>query len=134
MEESVNKRAHAQLMYEQREAHLGNLPPQILLDLARNEAATREWRKAAVQLLLDHNFPQAAHPDLATLVMEINNEHTAKHDVQAVVESAIEEELPFAASVTTRSLVHDDIIDNVSRQPQVIRNPDKLNDDALVGE
>lgn len=134
MEESVNKRAHAQLMYEQREAHLGNLPPQILLDLARNEAATREWRKAAVQLLLDHNFSQAAHPDLATLVMEINNEHTAKHDVQAVVESAIEEELPFAASVTTRSLVHDDIIDNVSRQPQVIRNPDKLNDDALVGE
>lgn len=83
-------------MFEQRAEHIGHLPAQILLDLARNEAATREWRKAAVELLIDKGFPQANHPDLTGLVMEIRAERAAKQEVEAVVETAIEEEVaPF---------------------------------------
>lgn len=117
MDEQAAKAAHEQKMFEQREDHLGHLPGHILFDLARNEAAPREWRKAAVELLIDKNYPQAKHPDLALLVLEIKNERTARGEVEAVVESAIEGEIshytgPFKASFTTRSLVGGDEIDN----------------------
>lgn len=134
-ESSLDRREHAKLMYAQRADHLKDLPPQILFDLARNEAAPRDWRRAALQLLIDHHCPQANHPDLAILAMEIKlvgAEPVAKHDVQAVVESAMEAELPAvgapSASFTTASLMQDDSINNI------VRNPDALNDDALVGE
>jgi hypothetical protein len=116
----------AQLLFEQREAQIGHLPAQILLDLARNEAAPREWRKAATQFLMDGNHPQAHHVDLVSLVMEINAEHQAKDEVQTIVESATEESFPaLRASVTTASLQRDDAINNI------VRNPDALGDDAL---
>lgn len=132
MDESLDKREHAKKMFDQRWDHMKYLPPQILLDLARNEAASREWRKAATQLLIDHHYPQANHPDLGLLRLEIEQEYHAKNDVRAVVESAIESEIPdhtpeLSASVTTASLQQDDVVENV-------RNPLALNDDALTGQ
>jgi hypothetical protein len=125
MNEEIARRALAERLYSQRNDQLGYLPVQILLDLARNEAAPREWRKAAVQLLLDKQATQANHPDLALLVQEIKQEQIAKHDVQAVVESAMEEEWDGAPTmtcgVTTANL----------QQPDIVRNPDALGDDAL---
>lgn len=130
MNVEVAKAAHAKRMFEQRATHIGHLPAQILLDLARNEAATRDWRKAAVELLIDKGFPQANHPDLAGLVMEINAERAAKREVEAVVESAIEDEVrpfavddeeitsdaaqtgPFRASVTADTIGRDDVVEN----------------------
>lgn len=128
---SLDKRVHADKMFDQREEQLGHFPAQILLDLARNEAASHEWRKAAVQLLLDKNYPQANHPDLAVLMLEIRSEGTAKDDVESVVESAIEGEIVNhgapSASVTTKSLQGDEVVNN-------IRNPLALSDDALTGD
>ena len=72
---------------------LAAMPGHILFDLARNECASREWRKAAAKLLLDKGFHQAAHPDLAFLVAEIRSERTAETEVEAVVEAAIEGEI-----------------------------------------
>lgn len=118
--------ARAKQLFEQRDAHLGHLPEQILFDLARNEAASRDWRKAAVEIMLDKNFPKVNHPELAFFVQEIRQERAARQDVEAAVESAIEAPLPEAstprASVTTASL----------QQPDVIRNAEKLADDALA--
>lgn len=133
MDESQAKRANAQRLYDQRAEQIGHLPAQILLDLARNEAANRDWRKAAVQFLLDGKHPQAGHPELAGFVAEIQQEKTASNDVQAVVEAAIEDEFPGApsASVTTSSLWQDAVIENAT---PIIRNPNALGDDALVGD
>lgn len=130
MDESLDRREHAKKMFDQRWDQLKYLPPQILLDLARNEGAPREWRKAAVQLLVDHNFRESHHPDLAIFLLEIEAEQTAKHDVEAVVESANEGPIIShvsapSASVTTASLQQSETINNIPRNPQ------SLNDDAL---
>src|SRR5260221_7425960 len=68
------------------EIHLGHLPGHVLFSLARNESASREWRKAAVELLLDGNHKEASNPDIRELVLQINAERQAKTEVQAVVE------------------------------------------------
>ena len=125
---SAALRARKQLLFEQREAHLGHLPEQILFDLARNEAAPREWRKAAVEIMLDKNFVKVNHPELAWFVSEIQQARSARQDVEAVVETAIEAPLPEAntpsASVTTATL----------QQPEIVRNANALSDDALVDD
>lgn len=125
-------------MWEQRDEQLDHLPGHILLDLARNESASRAWRKAAVVIMLKKNFPQSAHPDLATLAAEIRAEEDAVREVEGVVEGAIEGELPefatpsafqlhatsssvampsgggvFAASVTTASLQGVEVVQNM---------------------
>lgn len=104
MTQTPAQQRHSQRMYEQRDAHLGHLPGQILLDVARNEAAPREWRKAAVQIMLDKNCHQASHPDLAFLVIEIQAEAEAKAEVESVVESAIEGPLQVDTAVPTQVL------------------------------
>jgi hypothetical protein len=89
-----------------RDRTLAQLPSSILFDLARNESASREWRKAAVELMLDKNLPHVGSIELALLVHEIQLERMAKKEVAAVVESAIEEEFssetPVASSIPTR--------------------------------
>jgi hypothetical protein len=75
-------------------SELDALPANILLDLARNESATREWRKAATRLLRNKGYRQANHPDLFWFVHEIEEEEKAEHEVIAVVEAAAEQELP----------------------------------------
>jgi len=76
----------------ERDNTLAQLPGTILFDLARNESASREWRKAAVELMLDKHVSQVNDVALSLLVHEIQLERTAKKEVVAVVESAIEEE------------------------------------------
>lgn len=128
MNEQTVKAAHAQQMYEQRDVHLGHLPGPILRDIARNDSAPREWRRAAVELMLDKKCPEVNHPDLADLLREVRAQHDAKDEVQSIVESAIEGPLddmpdvveahesqrpvtgPFTASFTTHSLYQDDIV------------------------
>ncbi len=76
-----------------REEELARLPSHVLFDLARNESATREWRKAAAELLLDGNHRQANNPDIRELILQIKAERQAKQEVQAVVETAVEAEV-----------------------------------------
>jgi|SRR5580693_654566 hypothetical protein len=111
---STRAERHAQLMFDQRDAHLGHLPGEILRDMARNESAPKEWRKAAVQIMLDKKIPYTSHPDIAWLVQEIQAESEARDEVESIVETAIEGPIqvhnavpaqvptgPFKASFTT---------------------------------
>jgi hypothetical protein len=74
-------------------AILDPLPASILFDIARNESASEEWRKAAVKLLRKKGFKQAQHPELAFIVQALEKEELAEKEVIAVVEAATEEEL-----------------------------------------
>lgn len=111
---------------------VSKLPAQVLFDLARNESASKEYRKAAVRLLIDGGHRQAEHPELRELVLEIKAEKTAEHEVLEIAARAIEEPTetknaigiatlgpinnfevpepssPPAASVTTKSLLQDE--------------------------
>jgi hypothetical protein len=70
---------------------LDTLPAQVLLDVARNESAPYEWRKAAVRLMKKKGYDkQASHPDLVLFVRELEKEEQAEKEVISVVESAIE--------------------------------------------
>ena len=104
---------------------ISHLPGEILFSLARNDSASPDFRKAAVQLLLEKGCHQANNPELAVMVAEVKRSYDAKVEVEAIVESAIEAELPsgpFRASVTTQTMFADPIIQNAS----------KLNEDALA--
>jgi hypothetical protein len=104
---------------------ISHLPAEILLSLARNESGLPEFRKAAVKILFEKNYPQARHPELALIAAEIRKEKEAEGEVEAIVEAAIEQPIPvMRASVTTATMQRDEII----------RNASKLADDALVGE
>lgn len=72
---------------------LDPLPANILLDVARNESASYEWRKAAVKLLRKKGYRQAQHAELVWIVREIEKDEQAEQEVIAVVESAIEGDL-----------------------------------------
>ena len=72
---------------------LDPLPASILLDVARNESASYEWRKAAVRLMRKKGYKQAEHPELILFVREIEKDEQAEQEVIAVVESAIEGDL-----------------------------------------
>src|ERR1700733_10949957 len=100
-----------------------HLPDHILLSVARNPSSSREFSKAAVKLLVDMKSRHVGHPDLQMLVAEIRRESEAQTEVEAIVESAIEQEIPspMRASVTTATMFQDPII----------RNADELASDAL---
>ena len=70
-----------------------NWPSSTLLDIARNESASTEMRKAATELLMDSGAHQANHPELRALVYEIRAERAAKKEVVAIVEAANEQEI-----------------------------------------
>jgi len=93
------RKSRADELFAQRDAHLGGLPAHILLDLARNESAPREWRKAAVELLLDKGYAQANHPELMAVRMEIKAERAARTEVEAVVETAVEQDISGGSHV-----------------------------------
>jgi hypothetical protein len=102
---------------------LPQLPANVLLDIARNESASREWRKAATKLLLEGGRKEARHIELAWFVKEIEQEAAAEKDVVAVVESAIEEELPSKGTAVV--------------YPTVVREPftiDPEDSDPCVGD
>lgn len=83
---------------------LGNLSVEVLRDLARNESASKEWRKAAVELLLERRHPHANHPELRELVYEIKAEKEAKTEVEALAAEA-NQEAPFANDQTVEAIV-----------------------------
>lgn len=106
---------------------ISHLPAQILLSLARNPSSSPEYVRAAVQILHDRSFPEANHPDLRMVLLDIKRQHETKAEVEALVESATEEPMQspaLRASVTTATL----------QQEPVIRNAEALGEDALVGE
>jgi hypothetical protein len=107
---------------------ISHLPAEILLSLARNESGLPEFRKAAVKILIEKNYPQARHPELALIAAEIRKEKEAEGEVESIVEAAIEQPIPhanqFRASVTTKTM----------QTEPVVRNSQFLNDDALSGE
>jgi len=107
---------------------ISHLPAEILLSLARNESGLPEFRKAAVKILIEKNYPQARHPELALIAAEIKKEREAEGEVESIVEAAIEQPIPhagpFRASVTTQTM----------QSEPIIRNARSLNDDALSGE
>ena len=74
--------------------HILHLTGEVLRDLARNESASREMRKAAVEILMDKNHPFAGHPELRLYVLEIQAEREAKKEVEAQVEAQIEHAEP----------------------------------------
>ena len=51
-----------------------NMPSSVLFDLARNESARWEARKAATTLLVDRADPRTKHVELAVLVQQIAQE------------------------------------------------------------
>lgn len=69
------------------------LTAEVLRDVARNESSSRAWQKAAVRFLIERNHHYQFHPDFKELVKEINDEAKAAEEVQAIVESAVEEPL-----------------------------------------
>lgn len=105
---------HPDKFYEQRHEQLGHLPGDILLSLAVNENAEWRFRKAAVEIMLEHGFQQAYKPEVAALLKEVKDDQSAKEEVRDVVETAIEVPLvvppekpnygPLFASVTTETL------------------------------
>lgn len=85
--ERVTKDANGVITYNDEtnaQLHLGHLSPEVLRDLARNEAASKEWRKAAVEFLLLKQHAHANHPELRELVFEIRAEKAAKEEVLAL--------------------------------------------------
>ena len=53
---------------------LESMPSSVLFDLARNESARWEARKAATALLVDRSDPRTKHVELAVLVQQIAHE------------------------------------------------------------
>lgn len=111
---------------------VSHLSGEILFSLARNTSASKEYRKAAVELLIDRNHYQANDSELVWLKMEIEKERAAREEVQDVVETAIEAPITsvqtvqaptgaLQASVTTATLF----------EPEIVQNANALSDDAL---
>lgn len=92
---TVNRPGHGTVETDQTNAKffIGGLTPEVLRDIARNEAAEWAWRKAAVKFLLSRDHSYANHTDLSELLAEIKEEQEAELEVMAVVESATEQPL-----------------------------------------
>lgn len=95
--------------------HIAHLSGDVLLALARNEAA--QMRKAAVEIMLEKGYKQVNHPEIAGMVAEVRKEREARMEVESIVESAIESELPegtgpLVASVTTATMQQPTIVHN----------------------
>jgi|HubBroStandDraft_1064217.scaffolds.fasta_scaffold40884_4 hypothetical protein len=99
MNEAILHSARDKQLFAQRNDQLGHLTGPILRDLARNESASREWRKAAIELMLDKGCVEVNHPDLFALVMEVKSQREAKDEVQSIVEAAIEAPLDEAGMI-----------------------------------
>lgn len=73
--------------------NLKHLPEDILFDLARNESAPIENRKAAVSIMLRYGFKKALRPEVSFLRNVIEKEQQAIDEVEAGVEAAVESPL-----------------------------------------
>jgi hypothetical protein len=96
------------IKWEDRYEQLGHLEESQLLHLARNEAASVEYRYTAVEIMLKKGFQAVNHPDLVGLKAQISDK---SEPVEVEHESEIapvgEESGPLKASVTTETLFSD---------------------------
>lgn len=95
--------------------HLEHLPGDILLAVALNDNTPLRNKKAAVEVMVEHGYPQAKHRDLAPLLADVTADREARGEVLDVVEQAIEEPLRRGASyagVTTQTLHVEEPQDN----------------------
>ena len=90
-------------------AHLKSFPDPLLRDIARNESAPRDYRKAATEVLLARKSPLTRHFDLREFVEEleaeldgIQTEFPAPEEPKLVEPSG-----PFKTSVTTATMFGD---------------------------
>jgi hypothetical protein len=86
---------------------LSHQPEFVLLSIARNQSASPEYRKAAVEHLIEKGYTREAnHPDIDMLVAQVMRERAAKDEVQAIVESATEKPLEpvVQTGVTTATM------------------------------
>jgi hypothetical protein len=120
MNESLARADNERRLFAQRHDQFGHLPGPILRDLARNEGAAREWRKAAIELMLEKGYPEVNHPELGALLREVRDQRAAKEEVQSIVEAAIEaplDEVPVSveAALKKTRVIYDDplAIDNL---------------------
>jgi len=78
-------------------------PDHALRDLARNESTQREYRKAAVEILVNRKSPFSQHPDLRVLTDELEIElEGIQFEFPAPSGAG-----PLTASVTTKTMQED---------------------------
>jgi len=94
-------------------AYVRTFPDAALRDIGRNESCSREYRKLAVEVLLNRKSSYANHTDLREFVEEIGIElegiQTEYPAPQPIVETSTG---PLTASVTTASLYGIDVVEN----------------------
>lgn len=85
--------------------HLLPLPDHILVDIARNEAAQEDYRKLAVEILINRKSPKVKHPDLYALV-DVLKAELELTEIQVVIPE--QGSGPLQASVTTATVFGSD--------------------------
>jgi hypothetical protein len=88
--------------------HLKTFPDHVLLDIARNGAAQRDYRLLAVEILQARKSPKIKHPDIQDLVRELEIEL----DGIVFEHPAPSGPGPLVASVTTETMFSEGPIDN----------------------
>jgi hypothetical protein len=93
--------------------HLNHLPDSTLRDLARNDAAPRDYRKFAVELLWVRESPYVKHTDLREFVRELEAEYEGI-SFEFPPPTAEEGPGPLTSSVTTTTMFE--------QEPEVVDN------------
>ena len=88
--------------------HLKHLPDYVLLDIARNESAQRDYRLFAVELLQARKSEKITHPEVQHLVQELEIEL----DGLVFEHPAPPSTGPMTASVTTATMFADNPVIN----------------------
>ena len=109
--------------------HLRSLPDATLRDLGRNEAAPRDYRKFAVELLLNRRSPYAKHSDLQQFVVELEAEMDGIQTEFPAPEPVGPG--PLTCSVTTKTMFGGDVVDMDALRKSVIEEP--FDDHRFVG-
>ena len=102
--------------------HLFPLPDSTLRDLARNEAAPRDYRKFATELLWVRKSPYVKHTDLREFVVELEAEYEGL-DFEFPAPKAEEGPGPLTAGVTTTTMFGSDVIDNSPSESETLSVP-----------
>lgn len=84
--------------WEYNSAAIREYPDHVLLDIARNDAAQHDYRKLAVEVLVNRKSPKIKHPDLAPFVHELQIE------LDGIIFDHPAPGNPLIASITTESL------------------------------
>lgn len=103
--------------------HLLPLPDHILLDIARNEAAQHDYRKLAVEVLINRKSPKVKHPDLYKFV------EILKAELELTEIEVVQPDLgpgPLFASVTTDTVFASNFVEHESLDEKASDDPSDL--------